>query len=341
MSFYKTVKQNAKRALAGGWGKAIGLMLIAALPLSLVRILEQVIRSMGGIPAYVDYRGTPGLAFDDLANVAFASVLLTLLTTLLAFIVERPLCQGIVRWYYRLTGGEQDGVDEAFHYFETAAAYGRALWLQLQICLRLFFWSVLVCTPLTGGALFLGLYSARYGALPRPAEVGVLLLALVWIVLAALLLAFVRLRYFLAPYLLAAHPEMRARTAIKQGIRYVYGYKAELFGFFLRFLHWWTPAVIAAVLTVAWPFLPFGQPFRNLTGMQLTLLTIQGGLCVYLLPYMRISFAVYARYLIQHAEEGGDGVNDPSADAEDGEANATREYESLQIPFEQAPEEAE
>ncbi len=51
MSFYKTVKQNAKRALAGGWGKAIGLMLIAALPLSLVRILEQVIRSMGGIPA--------------------------------------------------------------------------------------------------------------------------------------------------------------------------------------------------------------------------------------------------------------------------------------------------
>ncbi len=59
MSFYKTVKQNAKRALAGGWGKAIGLMLIAALPLSLVRILEQVIRSMGGIPAYVDYRGTP------------------------------------------------------------------------------------------------------------------------------------------------------------------------------------------------------------------------------------------------------------------------------------------
>ncbi len=37
MSFYKTVKQNAKRALAGGWGKAIGLMLIAALPLSLVR----------------------------------------------------------------------------------------------------------------------------------------------------------------------------------------------------------------------------------------------------------------------------------------------------------------
>lgn len=97
MSFYKTVKQNAKRALAGGWGKAIGLMLIAALPLSLVRILEQVIRSMGGIPAYVDYRGTPGLAFDDLANVAFASVLLTLLTTLLAFIVERPLCQGIVR----------------------------------------------------------------------------------------------------------------------------------------------------------------------------------------------------------------------------------------------------
>ena len=41
MSFYKTVKQNAKRALAGGWGKAIGLMLIAALPLSLVRILEQ------------------------------------------------------------------------------------------------------------------------------------------------------------------------------------------------------------------------------------------------------------------------------------------------------------
>ncbi len=40
MSFYKTVKQNAKRALAGGWGKAIGLMLIAALPLSLVRILD-------------------------------------------------------------------------------------------------------------------------------------------------------------------------------------------------------------------------------------------------------------------------------------------------------------
>uniref|UniRef100_UPI003A890A25 DUF975 family protein n=2 Tax=Oscillospiraceae TaxID=216572 RepID=UPI003A890A25 len=198
MGLFRALKTNARRALAGSWGRAIGIMLISVIPGVLINLLEYGIREVSGVSEFVNRSGT-GNAFRAAANIAPASIAITLLVSLLVFFIMTPLRQGIIRWYYRRTGGERDGVTGIFHYFETAAGYFRALWLNFLIGLRMLLWTLLLTVPL---ALLTGLLSVAGGA-GRATRTFAMLLMLVWMVIACVVIVIVGLRYFLAPYLLA------------------------------------------------------------------------------------------------------------------------------------------
>jgi len=275
MGLSKTIKMNAKRALAGAWGSAIGVMVITFLPSIMINILESVIRAVSGVPEFVDYAATPSIAFDDMANVAAVSTLISLLVSVLIFFVMTPLQQGCARWFYRRTGGEQEPVSGVFLYFETAKSYFRSLGLNFQIGLRVFLWLLLPALPMAATIVFVVFYKHQLGGnLPNAVFAVVVILMVIWAVLLVILSILISLRYFLAPYLLAEHPEQKASQCIKSGVRLVKGHKAELFGFILSFIGW-------------------------------------GLLCIfiipifYVMPYMQSSYAMYARYLIQLGEEAG------------------------------------
>ena len=136
MGLSKTLKMNAKRALAGNWGKAIGIMLLAMLPGILLNIFEFALRAVLGISEYMDYNNTPNIHIDDMASVYSVSLLVSFLILALTFVIIIPLSQGELRWYYRRTGGENDGISSIFYYFETFKQYGKAFWLNLSISRR-------------------------------------------------------------------------------------------------------------------------------------------------------------------------------------------------------------
>ena len=275
MGLSKTIKMNAKRALAGAWGSAIGVIVITMLPSIMINILETVIRTVSGVPEFVDYAATPSIAFDDMANVAMVSTLISLLISLLIFFVMTPLQQGCARWFYRRTGGEQEPVSGVFFYFETAKSYFRSLGLYFQIGLRIFVWMLLPALPMAATIVFIMFYKRQLGGnLPNAVFAVVVILMVIWAVLLVILSIMISLRYFLAPYLLAEHPEQKAGQCIKNGVHLVKGHKAELFGFMLSFFGW----ALLCVLIVP---------------------------IFYVLPYMHSSYAVYARYLIQLGEEAG------------------------------------
>ncbi len=303
MGLFKTLKYNAKRAMAGGWGRAIAIMLIMAIPPVLMSVLEFAIRMVGNVPAFLD--ASSGEVLDGLSNIAAVSSAITFGVSLLLFLVSAPLRQGACRWYYRRTDGEKEPVGVLFHYFETAKDYFRSLWMYFQIGLRMLLWSILLFAPLIVGAGLLGYYRFVYYREPLPGMVALAggMLAVIWMVLGTVLLVFVQFRYFLAPYLLAAHPGMKARRAIKQGIKYVKGHKASLFGFHLSFLLWYLPLVAVLVMLLASPFV---QPYamRTLSLGMMALLAVQLMLAFYLTPYISASRAMYAHYLIHLSENG-------------------------------------
>ena len=293
MGLYRTIKQNARRAMSGAWGRAVGILLVSLIPAALIKLLEQGIRMACGVAFYADYNRTPGVALDNMANASLASAAITLAAALLVLIVTAPLAQGVCRWFYRRTAGENDPLGEIFHYFETAGDYFRALGLRFGVGLRLALWAALLCAPLVAARVFSAVYLRRM-ALPGFASAFFWLLVIAWSMLAAILLAMLALRYLPAPYLLAEHPDWKARQA---------------------FAGWWTPAILALLLVAGLPFI--GPFYRyDLLAVAGVLAVIQGLMLLYVAPYMRACFAVYARYLIQLGEGAGE---EPPVDL-------TREY---------------
>ncbi|WP_308755103.1 DUF975 family protein, partial [uncultured Anaerotruncus sp.] len=142
-----------------------------------------------------------------------------------------------------------------------------------------------------------------------------MLLVFVWMTIACVVIVIIGLRYFLAPYLLAEHPEYKARAAIREGVKLVRGCKGSVFLFGLSFLLWYLPLLLAVLLVL---FIPFSDPFYlfQITGLLLLLMLAQLGLLFYLVPYQSASHAMYARYLIQTGESGG----------RDAYGDSTREY---------------
>lgn len=313
MGLFKTMKTNAKRMMSGAWGRAIGVMLLVLLPAVLINMLEQGMRGVAGVPAFMDYAGTAGVALDDTANVAALSVLVSILMGIFMFIVVAPLQLGAARWYYRRTNGANEGVSELFHYFETSRDYFRALGVTFSIGVRMLFWGVLLCLPLVGiGAVYSIAKTSSGGVSGGVALVSAFLL-LIWVVLSCIIIELIVLRYFLAPYLLAEHPEMKAQQAIKQSVKLTRGHKGSLLLFELSFILWFIPLLLVVMMIA--PAATVGSlAVYSVWGSVMLALVVQFGLAFYLQPYMSASFAMYARYLIQIGEnDGGDATREYTA----------------------------
>ena len=307
--------------MSGAWGRSVGILLLCLFPAALIKLLEQGVRTACDVAIFADYNGTPGLALDDRINVSLASTAITVAVGLLLLAVMAPLAQGVLRWFYRRTAGEDEPVSAVFHYFETARDYFKAVWLRLLVDVKLFLWALLLYGPL---AVLTGMWGAYLRRAPDLstgyASTFFFLLAALWAVLAAVLLGLLALRYLLAPWLLAEHPDWKARKAIRQGVRYARGYKGSLFTFGLSFAGWWSPAILAVLICLS---LPFCAPYYRLDlfGSMGALALAQGLLLFYVGPYMLASFAMYGRYLIQLGGSGGP----PEEEAPP--ADLTREYE--------------
>lgn len=277
MGLSRTIKMNAKRSLSGSWGAAIAVAVITALPAIVINIIEYAIRKVSGIAQFMDYAGTSSVAFDDMANVAIASTVISLLISVLIFFIMTPLEQGCNRWFYRRTGGEQDAVSSIFFYFENAKSYFRTLGLYFQIALRIFLWMLLPVLPVV--AIVACMAASKHyfsGGLPTAAAAVFVILMVIWFILVLILSVVISLRYFLAPYILAEHPDQKVSKCIKDSVRMVKGHKMQLFGFILSFIGWQLLCV-------------FVIP------------------AFYVVPYMNASYAMYARYLIQLGESGEAG----------------------------------
>lgn len=335
---FKTLKTNAKRAMSGAWGRGIGIMFLVVIPGLVVSVVEWLLRKMTGTASMMDYAQTPELVLDNMANLAGTSILITLLMTVLLYLVTAPMVQGTFRWFYRRTGGANEGVSEVFHYYESGRGYKRSIGLKFQIDLRMFLWSLLMVVPLMVITIAVIIMSASGQGDETTAMPILILLIFGWTILTTVVITIVQLRYFLAPYVLADNPELTAGQALKSGIKQMRGHKGKVFMFGLSFLLWYLPLMLMMVLAMAIPFAGGMSSAVLMFGGLILLLILQFAIMFYLYAYQGAAMAMYARYIIESGRNVQDGMTREYGQQQNTLTGAPETAQSYQIGVPEAPQ---
>lgn len=293
MSFFATIKRNAKLALHGNWGRAIGAGAIVSGVSLLMLGLEHfaltvfVVNPFANNPTMEQPVQDYALFLRELLVLNWVEILITGVFVLLSLLLLSPLGLGVKRMYLSAVHGRRCTVTEVFHFFETMQRYTRAVWYTVQINLRCWLWSILFfCIP--SGMMAVSVRFLNLEELDRAtrsaASLG-LVLALGLMLLASILYSICVSRYSLTGYLLCESDNITVRQAIKASIRYTKGYRGIILLFSLSFIGWFLLAV---------------------AGMLLPLL--------YVLPYYHAAVTLLCRYLVEKNRSQ--------------EASATREWAS-------------
>ena len=278
MGLFTILKRNARLAMRGHWAGGILILLIQLGASGLISVLQQIAISIfvlkpstvNSIPFYATEQSSYIQILGDVLISSRAEWVIIGTATLLQLLLIFPLSLGVIRWYFRIVYGGNPSITEAFHFFETPKAYGRAVWYDISIGIRSMLWAVLFYA-LPSAVIGLSVYYLSIGdeslRLQRmAATAGVFFSVLMFLTATLLYGAFIN-RYALAPYLIGADDEMTVGKAIKTSIQYTNGFKFSLMWFSLSFLGWFLLCVF---------FFPV----------------------FYVFPYYMSAFALYARYII-------------------------------------------
>lgn len=274
----RMVKRNARLALTGRWGLAVAIVLVVMSLWMALNLLEAGVFEALGLKPYVDVYNTPDNFMDDLPNTTPLYLWVTLGMTFVAVLVGAPLNIGVNDWFLGLTDGAAPPFGQIFRPYGNRTFF-RAVWLEISIYLRTMLWAALL-SAVPAGVLAFSVWFFEQGARTNTEQalsvMGIILGA--GLLLAAVVfLAAVVTRYTLAPYLLCSRYAKTVRQALRLSVHYTKGHRWEIVAFFLSFLPWLL--LTPLVLPVLWIY-----------------------------PYMQMSTALFARYLIEAGSRKEQGV---------------------------------
>lgn len=299
MSLFSIFKRNSRLALRGNWGRAILILLISAGASFLLLGIQGMVTNffvdpMTLDPTFAMRYGFNEYFFQRFVSASLKELLIGVIFLVIHMLLFSPLNLGVNRWFYQLVHGCGHSVAELFRYFESGGSYRRALWLEVNLTVRIYLWAIVFFA--VPGALFgfsfVGVVrgEAAGRVAMTVASVG-LFLACVLGILAFVFYGALVSRYQLAAYLLSENDEITVREAIRLSVAYTRGSRFSLFGFQLTFIGWMLLCVF---------FFPV----------------------FYVVPYFHTALAMYGRYLIEKARQLS-----PAPAPQEPISDATREFD--------------
>ncbi len=268
-------KSTAKTALKGHWPTALGVCAILLLTLLFQAVVEQLVITVLRAEFVWGIGGAP----DALALLQWNNAAATVVSLALTVFVYLPVHLGVMRWFWRFTGGAKDPVGEVFYYFGNRYAYGRAMSYIFSLGWRFALAGVVVYLPYVLVSMITG--AEVFG--PQVSTALSLLLPVTGMFSAAgavLYIAYI-LRYFLAPWLLFSYEDQPVKEILRQAVQMSKGYKSGYVGFACTFIGWLVLCILVFPL-------------------------------LYVAPLLLASMAVYCRYCINHYLRAQAGVQHPS-----------------------------
>lgn len=244
MAGSQVVKLTAKTALKNNW-----LKIITA---SAAVLFEFILLSL--LSAFVGF-----IANDIAADVFFL---------LLAVLLLCPMIFGLIRFVWRFIYGADDSPITVFWYFTSKKLYLRGLHMTAAIVLRAVVFGFILFLPANVVKLFSGTYVYDLLDMPTPLWVSNLEPVIIFLkVTAGVILFFIMLRYYLAPFLAAADEDMEISEAVHMS------------------------SVLARHTTLDFIYLAFS--FLGWIALSLFMFPL-----VFTLPYFVTAYCVHARFAV-------------------------------------------
>lgn len=203
-SFY--FKQEARRALRGNWQPALVVTFFSGVFLTLSSVLQAL-----WVPdplVYASY-GLLERFWQELTAVTRAEWAGLIVVNLLALLLSPALMLGCNRYFLNLLAGSDSGVREGL--LGRMRIWPKALWLYVQMGVRIFLWSLLLVVP--------GVLAA--------------------------------IRYSMAPYFMAQDPSISASEAIEKSKHAMKEMKLAYFSLIISFIGWSLLANVAQMLLMS------------------------------------------------------------------------------------------
>ena len=241
-SFY--FKQEARRALRGNWQPALVVTFFSGIFLTLSSVLQAL-----WVPDPVLYAsyGLFERFWQELAAVSQAEWAGLIVVNFLSLLLSPALALGCNRYFLKLLDGKESGVREGL--LGRMRIWPKALWLYVQMGVRVFLWSLLLVVP--------GILAA--------------------------------IRYSMAPYFMAQDPSISASEAIEQSKHAMKEMKMAYFSLIISFIGWSLLVLgiflIYELLVAA--LLP--DSFLGIMLGSLILTVLTGVVDIYLTPYFALS----------------------------------------------------
>ena len=199
-------KQEARRALRGNWQPALVVTFFSGVFLTLSSVLQAL-----WVPdplVYASY-GLLDRFWQELTAVTRAEWAGLIVVNLLALLLSPALMLGCNRYFLNLLAGSDSGVREGL--LGRMRIWPKALWLYVQMGVRIFLWSLLLVVP--------GVLAA--------------------------------IRYSMAPYFMAQDPSISASEAIEKSKHAMKEMKLAYFSLIISFIGWSLLANVAQMLLMS------------------------------------------------------------------------------------------
>lgn len=199
-------KQEARRALRGNWQPALVVTFFSGVFLTLSSVLQAL-----WVPdplVYASY-GLLERFWQELTAVTRAEWAGLIVVNLLALLLSPALMLGCNRYFLNLLAGSDSGVREGL--LGRMRIWPKALWLYVQMGVRIFLWSLLLVVP--------GVLAA--------------------------------IRYSMAPYFMAQDPSISASEAIEKSKHAMKEMKLAYFSLIISFIGWSLLANVAQMLLMS------------------------------------------------------------------------------------------
>lgn len=263
---FSTAKTTAKQALKDVWGVATALTL-SCTAVVLVVLLFQSLLGMFLDISLLSYAGqnSPGV------NTSWRSLLFSTFFCIFNLLVLSNVYLGSKAYYFYRSYGAENDVSILFMYFENLITVLKSAMLYLRIFAEMAVVGILIFAPAGGADILLDmLYVRNLTEKDKILLLMVSILSVLLFIVGAVFMLIYAGKFFAVPYLAASNLNLKNSEIIQKSKLCAKGNLSEIFSLKLSFI----PLYISLVLAI--PIL-------------------------YVLPFVNMTQAIYARYLMEKA----------------------------------------
>ena len=300
MKLSKMIKRDSKMLLADNFGKGVGIVVIIGIINTVINLVNAIAFNLCGY----DMVRMSGAIFEFSGNIFMYSgelftspipFLISFLGMIVKLLLITPIIIGSVNFYLNITDKNKVNVSDIFLPYE-GKLFGKSIWLNINLTIKRFLITLLF-VALPSVLMTVSLFLSAKDNIPYFFAPMLLIVSSVMLIVAVLFAQLFMQRYALADILICDKYGYSVHKAIKTSIKYMMGYKGQLFSFRLSYILLLIPMLVIFVI-----YSLFDTPHLFISPLQALFFVVSLITLLLVIPYYQMGTTMYKRYLFELGE---------------------------------------